>query len=484
MLRFFSYENKKMDLQFLKIIKNNIRLSNYQRVVIAFSGGIDSVCLVDLFRKLENRLIIAHFNHGIRENAQRDESFAKEFSEKLGLEFVSGRADVPLFAKENRLSLEEAARKKRNEFLFQIARDKGAKLIAVGHHADDQVETMLMHLLRGSGLTGLAGMKEITVIPEFDNEIKIIRPLLSFKRSEIEEYCAINNLEFVVDETNASDLYERNQIRHEIIPYLNERYPGLNQRLLNLTSILQYEDEIIQDLTTSVWDQICLEKHSQFIRINKTELAKLPLGIQRRMIRQIVFSLKPEIRDLSFKNIEDVLNFMTSEKNGEIDLQENLIALFNHQEIIFGCKSKSWIDFLYPQLKQPVQLILDRDYFIEISENWLFRSEILTSFNPGMKKIEDPFSAFLDAERIGRNIRLRVKQDGERFQPLGVEKGSLKLSDIFINEKIFQPARERWPLVTNSDCEIIWIPGFRAHHDYRITDSTKKIIKFSVEKIC
>src|SRR5690606_21541040 len=111
---------------------------------------------------------------------------------------------------------------------------KGAKLIAVGHHADDQVETMLMHLLRGSGLTGLAGMKEITVIPEFDNEIKIIRPLLSFKRSEIEEYCAINNLEFVVDETNASDLYERNQIRHEIIPYLNERYPGLNQRLLNL----------------------------------------------------------------------------------------------------------------------------------------------------------------------------------------------------------------------------------------------------------
>ncbi len=471
-----------MDLQFFKIIKNNLNLSNSQRVVIAFSGGIDSVCLVDLFRKLENRLIIAHFNHGIRENAHRDEGFARDFSEKFDLEFVSGKADVPLFAKENHLSLEEAARKKRYEFLYQIARDKGANIIAVGHHADDQIETMLMHLLRGSGLSGMAGMKEITVIPEFDSEIEIIRPLLSFWRTEIEEYCTINNLDFVVDETNASDLYERNRIRHEIIPYLNERYPRLNQRLLNLTSILQHEDEIIQDLTTSILNQICLEKHSQFIRINQSELAKHPLGLQRRIIRQIVFSLEPEIRDLSYKNIEAVLNFMTSNKNGEIDLQENLIALFNNQEIIFGCKSKAWIEFLYPQLNQPVQLLLDRDYFIDISENWSFRMEIITGFNHILRKIDDPFSALLDAERIGRNIGLRVKLEGERFQPLGVEKGTLKLSDIFINEKILQAARERWPLVTNSDGEIIWIPGFRAHHDYRITDSTTKIIKFSVEK--
>lgn len=469
-----------MDTQFRNILKNNLKLSQSQPVLIAFSGGIDSICLLDLFRKTDNPLIIAHFNHGIRENADRDEQFARELSKRLGIEFISEKGNVPQFAKNNKLSMEEAARKKRYEFLFRLARDKGVSVIATGHHADDQVETMFMHLMRGSGLPGLTGMKEMAVIPEFDAEIKIIRPLLSFWRSEIEEYCSKTNLDFTRDETNYSDLYERNRIRNEILPYLNDRYPGLNQRLLNMTKVLQSEDEIIQEHLLGFWNKVCIEKHALFVRIDQAEFINLPLGIQRRLIRSIVFSLKPELRDLSFKNIENVLNFLSLNKTGEIDLQEHLIAIFTNQEIIFGSKSKDWIGNLYPQLNNPAKLKIEHDDLIKISDGWVLHVQETKNFDHISTNEGDQFSAFLDAKKIGMELGLRVKREGDRFQPLGMNKGSLKISDIFINEKIPLAARNNWPLVTNMKDEIIWIPGFRLHHDYRVTDATEMIIKLSV----
>lgn len=469
-----------MDLQFHNIIKNKLKLTKQQRVVIAFSGGMDSVCLLDLFRKNKFPIIVAHFNHGIRRNADRDENFARDISRKFGLEFVSEKADVPIFAKENHLSLEEAARKKRYEFLFRIAREKGAQAIAVGHHANDQVETMMMHLLRGSGLSGLTGMREITVNPEFDSEIIIIRPLLTFWRSEIEEYCQNHDLEFVVDETNASDLYERNRIRHEILPFLIDRYPGLYQRLLNMSNVVHYENEIIQELFTEIWDQICLERHSQYIRIKKAGLLNQPLGIQRRVIRWVAFSLKPRLRDLSYKNVENILNFLVSDKTGEIDLQENLLAVVTQKEIIFGSRSKDWVGLLFPQLEIPKELKIGLDHSIEISDNWSFEVSIIQKSENILMKNDNKFCALLDAEVVGEEIGLRVKRAGDRFQPLGMDEGTVKLSDMWINEKLLQAARKKWPLVINSNDEIIWIPGIRLHNRYRISDTTKNILKLTV----
>ena len=471
-----------MDIRFLNIIENNIKLTNTQPVVIAFSGGMDSVCLLNLFTKLEYPLIIAHFNHGIREHADRDEQFARMYAQQLRCDFVSEKANVLGFAKENHLSVEEAARKKRYDFLYRVARNNGAQCIAVGHHADDQVETLFMHLMRGSGLTGLAGMKEIALIPEFDVEIKIIRPLLSFWRYEIDEYCAKNNLDYVVDETNFSNLYERNRIRHEILPFLNEQYSGLNQRLLNLANVLQSEDELIQERLSKIWDSICLQQDSRFIRLNVSELKKQPLGLQRRIIRFVAFLLRPDLRDLSFKNIENLLNFMNKNKTGEIDLQDHLIALFTNQEIIFGSKSKDWIGLLFPQIFGQFKMEIGKSDYFEISENWLFQIELINDLSSIRIKTENEFTVLLDGEKINEFIVLRGKKDGDKFQPLGLENGSIKLSDFFINEKVVQAARKNWPLVTNPEDRIIWIPGYRPSHEFRVTDSTKNIIKMSVMK--
>lgn len=471
-----------MDLRFLNIIENNLKLTNSQPVVIAFSGGMDSVCLLNLFTTLENPFIIAHFNHGIRKNADRDEHFARMRAKQLGYDFVSEKADVVEFAKENHLSLEEAARIRRYDFLYRVARDNRAPYIAVGHHADDQIETIFMHLMRGSGLSGLAGMKEIAVIPEFDPEIKILRPLLSFWRYEIEEYCTKNSLDYVVDETNFSNLYERNRIRHEILPFLNERYIRLNQRLLNMANVLQGEDELIQELLSKIWDSICLQQDSRFIRLNLYELKKQPLGMQRRIIRFVAFLLRPELRDLSYKNVDNLLNFMDNNKTGEIDLQDRLVAIFTNKEILFGSKSKDWVGLLYPQLQDSLKIETGKHDCIEISENWFFQIQVMEEFTNIQIKTENEFTVFLDREKIGGFIVLRGKKVGDRFQPLGMEIGSIKISDIFINEKVMQPAREKWPLVTNSDDRIIWIPGYRPAHEFRVTDSTKKIIKMSVLK--
>ncbi len=474
-----------MEIRFLNIIENNIKLTNTQAVVIAFSGGMDSVCLLNLFAKLKYPIIIAHFNHGIRELSDRDEQFSRMYAQQLGFYFISEKANILDFAKENHLSVEEAARKKRYDFLYRIARNNGAQYIAVGHHADDQVETMFMHLMRGSGLSGLAGMREIALIPEFDSEIKIIRPLLSFWRSEIVEYCSKNNLDYVVDETNFSNLYERNRIRHEILPFLNERYSGLNQRLFNLANVLQSEDELIQGQLSKIWESICLQQHPRFIRVNLAELKNQPLGMQRRIIRFVVFSLRPELRDLSFKNIENLLIFMNKNKTGEIDLQEHLIALFTNQEILFGSKSRNWIGLLFPQVQGQLKIEIGTTDWIEICENWYFKIELIRDTNYVQIKTENEFTVLLDGEKLSDFITLRGKKDGDKFQPLGLENGSVKLSDFFINEKVIQAAREKWPLVTNSDDRIIWVPGYRPSHEYRITESTRKIIKMSVmKKIC
>ena len=465
---------------FLKIIKNIQKLSIDQPIIIGFSGGIDSVCLLDLMVKAGKKIIVAHYNHGIRENADRDEKFSLLHSKRYNALFVSEKSNVKEYALNNNLSIEEAARKKRYDFLFRIARENKSNLIAVAHHADDQVETVFMHLMRGSGMSGLAGMREFTTIPEFDHSIKIYRPLLSIWRDEIEEYCKNNELDFIIDETNFSTLYERNRIRQEILPYLIERYPGLSKRLLNLSNVLQKDDELLQDLTIESWDLICLEQHIKFFRLSSEELRKLPLALQRRIIRHAAYSFKPDLRDLSYKNVENVLNFLQKKSPGEIDLQENIIAVFSSDEIILGSKDKNWIELIHPQIYQTFQGNVFDKKEVQISENWYFEMDITSLEDQTNLSTENEFSVLLDAEKVGDFLGLRSKIDGDIFQPLGMEKGIIKISDFFINEKLMMDARKNYPLVVDANNEIIWIPGFRLNHKYRITNETKRILKLSI----
>lgn len=472
-----------MDEIFVSIIREKIKLDLKSPIVIGFSGGIDSVCLATLFLHSSCPIIIAHFNHCLRDTADRDENFAREFALKRNLIFVSEKSDVSKFAKAEHLSIEEAARKKRYGFLFQVAKNYRSNAIAVAHHADDQIETVLMHLFRGSGMAGLLGMQEEVIVPEFDPQIKIIRPLLSFWKEDIERYCLEYNLDFVQDETNFSGLYERNRIRNEILPYLENHYPGLKRRLFRMSNVLAKEDEIVQEQLKQYWNDIYKHEGSQFIVLNNKKLLNFPLGIQRRIIRKSVFGIKPDCRDLTFDNIDRVIEFLQKGIPGEIDLQENITALFTNTEIIIGSKSKDWLNLIYPQLDDEILISDPRNNTIGFSDHWELKLENINKGEVVNLSHPDKFSVYINGDQfLPTQLRLRQRKDGDRFQPLGMEKGRIKLSDFFINEKIPKPAREKWPLLVNDQDEIIWVPGYRQNQKSKVTNQSKSILRISISK--
>ncbi|MFH2040471.1 MAG: tRNA lysidine(34) synthetase TilS, partial [Chloroflexota bacterium] len=199
---------------------------NLDPILVGVSGGPDSLCLLDVLVKAKRPVIVAHFNHLLRPESDQEAEHVKHMAQHYGLPFVTGSQDVKAFASKNGFSLEEAARKLRYRFLFAQAHKLGAMVIAVAHQADDQVETVLMHFLRGAGLNGLKGMIPVTLLPEFDPEIRLIRPLLRTWRKDIEAYCETHKLDTVEDLTNLDQTYFRNRLRHSLIPTMETYNPG------------------------------------------------------------------------------------------------------------------------------------------------------------------------------------------------------------------------------------------------------------------
>ena len=204
--------NYRMDLILIQQVLQNCKIHPNQLVIVGVSGGADSLCLMDLLHRSGLPILAAHFNHQLRSEADADEAFVMDCATKIGVSWVVGRGDVKGFALQNGFSLEEAARKKRYSFLFEQARVNGAQAVAVAHHAGDQVETILMHFVRGSGIAGLRGMQHRTVLPEWDAFIPLIRPLLGVERAEIEEYCLDHGLRPRQDETNTDVNIFRNRL--------------------------------------------------------------------------------------------------------------------------------------------------------------------------------------------------------------------------------------------------------------------------------
>ena len=216
---------------------------------------------------------------------------------------------------------------------------------------------------------------------------------------------------------------------------------------------------------------------------NKQRLRKLTVESEPELIRKAAFSLKPGLRDFSFTNINSVIQFLAKNKPGEIDLHDDLIALVASETIYFGSKSKNWINSIYPQISQELEIDVNSEYREEISPNWQFMIEEIDINNLESLQPENEFVAYVDCGKIQEIILLRNKKVGDRFQPLGLQNGTMKISDFFVNEKLIRSARAKWPLVTTEQGEIIWVPGFRLDQNFRVTNQTKKILKLSLLKI-
>ncbi|HWQ45779.1 MAG TPA: tRNA lysidine(34) synthetase TilS, partial [Longilinea sp.] len=279
-------------------------------LLVGVSGGPDSLCLLDALHKAGFLITVAHFDHMLRPTSSQDAQKVAAEAGQRGLAFIVGQEDISLFSSQMKLSIEEAARVARYHFLFEKAAAIQAQAVVVGHNADDQVETILMHFIRGAGLDGLGGMHSYSLPNPWSKEIPLVRPLLGVWRSEIEEYCRTEKLTPIEDETNNQTKYFRNKLRHELIPELAAYNPQIKQRLVNMGEVLRQDAVLIAETLAIAWKECVKTEDPKWIIFNRTMVNTKNLAVRRMLLRQVMNQLAPDLRDLDYQVVERGIQFI------------------------------------------------------------------------------------------------------------------------------------------------------------------------------
>ena len=457
-------------------------------VVVGVSGGADSLCLLGMLKEAGFRVEAAHLNHQLRPEAKSDENHARKIAAGIGVSFTAESVDVSGFAHEHGLSIEEAARKSRYQFLFKMARNIKAQAVAVAHTADDQVETILMHLLRGTGLSGLKGMLPLSLLPEFDAEIPLIRPILHLWRSDTEAYCHQNKLEFVVDASNNDQKYFRNRLRHSLIPELETYNPRFKNALLRMSQSLQDDHKMLSSLIDLAWEDAVVEQNEGFIAFSSAVLEKSITGMRRNLFKRAMQHLRPGLRDIDFYVLDLAANSVIDKPDVQnvspsrmMDLTGGLY-LFKEEDRTYIAQYEADLPSgNWPQIidRLPVQ-----SGITEMENGWQLVINSVSGENllSAAEANDDPYTAWLDADKAAGNLVIRPTQLGDVFQPLGMNGQTVKLSDLFINIKLPKRARAHWPLFM-VDNQIAWVMGLRLTHPFRLEVSTRQAFRIHLKRL-
>ena len=464
------------------ILNDECGLVKDRLIIVGVSGGADSLCLMETLRQAGYPILVAHFNHQLRPEAEQDALLVEKIASRLMLDSVMDGADVRSHAEQEKLSIEEAARNLRYRFMFKLARERNAQAVAVGHTADDQVETVLMHFLRGSALTGLKGMSFRSVIKSFDPQIPIVRPLLKMRREETVEYCAVHGLVPQYDSSNDSLDFQRNRIRHLLIPNLESYNPKFRQAVLHMADSLKGDYDFVMETLEKAWRETVTTMDEKIITFDADLLSKYSVGLQRNLVKQAMQILRPGV-DINFSILERATNRINDNSHlMRVDLKGGL-RLFRELENIYICTLDAELPFnLWPQIIDVNAVSVSVPGQVDLAGGWKLnceRSPIPALAKEQAERNEDQFQVWLDAENLPESFELRVHRQGDRFSPLGMDGHSQKLSDFFVNEKVPQRAREHWPLLC-AGAEILWVPGYRSAHPYRLKPATRNVIYFSV----
>lgn len=457
-------------------------------VVVGVSGGADSLCLLGMLKHAGFRVEAAHLNHQLRLEAKSDEHHARRIAAGIGVSFTAESVDVSGFAHEHGFSIEEAARKCRYQFLFKTARNKKAQAVAVAHTADDQVETILMHLLRGTGLSGLKGMLPLSLLPEFDAEIPLIRPILHLWRSDTEAYCRQNMLEFVVDASNIDQSYFRNKLRHSLIPDLETYNPQFKKALLRMSLSLQDDHEMLSSLIDLAWEDAVVEQNEGFIAFSSAVMEKSTAGMRRNLFKRTMQKLRPGLRDVDFNVLNLAERSISSKADAQgvspsrmLDLTGGLY-LFKEEDRTYIAQYEADLPSgNWPQImdRLPVQ-----SGITDMGNAWQLVIDSVSGDNllSAAEANADPFAAWLDADKAAGNLAIRPAQRGDVFQPLGMNGQTVKLSDLFINIKLPKRARAHWPLFMVNN-QIAWVMGLRLTHPFRLEASTRQALRIHLKRL-
>ncbi|MCF8067269.1 MAG: tRNA lysidine(34) synthetase TilS [Desulfobacterales bacterium] len=459
-----------------KTIITNKLFQPGDRVLIAVSGGQDSVLLLHVLSALASQLSIspgiAHLNHGIRgQEAKRDSVFVEQLAQRFGMPFFYKKENVEDYSVTHRLSLEEAGRVVRYKFFRQIMTLHGYSRLALGHHADDNSEQVLMYLLRGSGPLGASGIRPV-------RDGGVVRPLINIYRTDIEAYVRENRLKYVEDTSNLDTRFVRNRVRHELIPLLASGFNKNVKKSLNrFASILSCEDEWIEKIIQPEFDRVIVNKDTGKFQISNDIFKTFHLALKRRILRKIIALVKGDLRRIRFDHIDAII--MQVEKTGyaEHHLPGQIRVIFESQCTIFQ-KEKKTLRSVDPVYKENSSYY----YTIDLPGTIQIREINATISLSEMEKGKTPdFSScgkdtvFFDMDAMTFPLIIRTFVPGDRFIPLGM-KGSQKVKKYFIDHKVSRLKRATVPIVLSAD-RIIWVAGHRIDNSVKVNPDTKRILK-------
>jgi tRNA(Ile)-lysidine synthase len=462
-------------------------------LIVGVSGGPDSLCLLHALKALapeyDLHLHVAHLNHQLRgDEAQADADFVRDIAQQWNLPCTIESHDVASFAREHKLSIEEAARQMRYAFLIEVAIANNSDTIAVAHNADDQAESVLMHFLRGSGLNGLRGMLPKTRISDFESKnqnlnskIYIVRPLLEISRTEIETYCDEHGLQPRIDATNADTTYFRNRLRHELLPMLETYNPNIRAILRRTASVIAAEVEVLDAHRNFAWDMTIVDESDTAITFNLSMWREQPSATQRALLRRAIHQLRASLRDIDFVHIEDAVELLQRATTGDrATLPQNLILEVSYDAFTISPRDQlSRPD--WPLLPEGItSLAMAVPGTTQLPESqWLLEATPLAKVAIDPRKA-DGWTAYLDADTLPAPLLMRIRSSADRFHPHGMT-APVRLKDWLIGVKVPRAIRDRLPLIVSGD-QIVWVPGFRLGQPFIVTEATRRIIKLVFRK--
>jgi tRNA(Ile)-lysidine synthase len=434
-----------------------------ETVVVAVSGGADSVALLDILAHLDLErlnLVVAHLNHSLRgEASDGDEAFVSNLAARYGLPFASKRVEVAALAKSSKLSLEDAGRQARYSFFADTAKVHGATSIAVAHHLDDQAETVLIRLLRGAGGAGLSGMAPIQGM--------LKRPLLQVSRSDIERYLTERGITYRTDATNADPAILRNSIRHELLPQLRRYNPNISERLAATAEILASDQELLDEMTEAAFLRLAQPGPSGVV-LQVEQLCKEKRGLRLRLYRRALSQLRGDLQRIGLTHLEAIDALLLSPRpNASLNLPADCLVKRSYGDLIFRkveAREPAW----------EVRIEAEGNYDLPSGRRLQVRQIPPPSqLDPGSASV-----AYLDSELSPFPWTVRSVLPGDRFAPLGMM-GMQKVKDIFINGKVPLNERRRAPLIVSGD-RVVCIVGIRMGDYAKVRGETGSVLRVEI----
>ena len=421
-----------------------------KNIVVGVSGGPDSLALLHyLLRQKEKQnitIVAAHVDHMFRgEESFEDAMFVKSFCEENEIPFEMARVNIPEMMERTGKSSQVAAREARYDFFGEVMEKYGFKLLALAHHGDDQIETMLMRFTRGSSGKARAG---IPFLRPFYKGC-IFRPFLSMTKKEIEEYCRINGLEPRLDPSNLKEVYSRNRFRKHVLPFLKSENRQVHEQFQRLSEDLQTDENYLQELTAEKMNRVIIKRVNSQVSIDTNVFRDMPMPLQRRgiqLILEYLYKKRPE--SLSAIHIDQIYSLIySSHPSGKLDLPGGLKVVRSYSDCHFQFDLQSH-DKYRLELAEPGSVYLPDGSGIKL--------EIVDHLSPFLTEC----GAFFNIKNLEWPIVIRNREKGDKMSLKGMS-GSKKVKDIFINSKVPISLRKIWPLITDGKGEILWIPGLK-----------------------